>query len=275
MHNDNRIPRVGIIIPLRAKCNSRNWDETSFALKRTLDSIAWQTSREFDCILVGHEPPTFSVKTYEPHNVIFEAVVDRVANCFLNFHCARERQKAIDFDKNDKLLRGLRKLKSSGTYYSHYFALDADDLISRSFVEYVLSSSMNHGGVLQVGYAWDTVSDKIWLRKDLDRVCGSTSVLTNKQIPELIEDTAWFRTAHSNMRRFFCDEVGDDYEPILEPLVCYVHHEDNSSFRYVNMRHNFFIRCLHQVKRSLIRVRRRGTFQKNFPSVDGGLRRDT
>ncbi len=51
--------KIGIVIPLKSKSVSKNWDVTSSNLLRTVKSIEMQACPDFRSVVVGHDIPDF------------------------------------------------------------------------------------------------------------------------------------------------------------------------------------------------------------------------
>lgn len=235
--------RLAIVIPLRAQVNCADWNGTCAALRRTLQSLIRQTSQQFDCMVVGHEPVDFTIKDTETANIFFATLTDNEPQTYLQSKSREHKQKVIDADKNGKILHGIELLRKRCLTYSHWFALDADDLVSKELVKVILAKNPKNGALLSGGYIWNTTIDKIRKKSNLERICGSTSILANKHIPTADSDlpqTPWFRYSHMNLVEFFSNELKSEYSRIRTPLICYVHHTDNSSDHH----------CIEQKRRS-------------------------
>lgn len=235
--------RLAIVIPLRAQVNCVDWNGTCAALRRTLRSLTRQTCQQFDCMVVGHELVDFTIKDTETANIFFATLTDNEPQTYLQSKSREHKQKAIDADKNRKILHGIELLRERCSTYSHWFALDADDLASKELVKDVLATNPTNGAVLSGGYIWNTTTDKIRKKSNIERICGSTSILSNKHIPTTDSDlpqTPWFRYSHMNLAEFFSNELKSEYLRIRTPLICYVHHTDNSSDHH----------CIEQKQRS-------------------------
>ncbi len=129
---------LGIVIPLKAEVNSRNWAVTSDALRLTLEAIAGQTSKNHCCTVVGHTKPELEWEHFGEKNIRFDRVRNFEAVPFLSWS-AHDRQQAITKDKNTKILQGVTSLTNQATKISHWFALDADDIIANDFVSSILT----------------------------------------------------------------------------------------------------------------------------------------
>ena len=147
---------IGIVIPLKAKAVSKNWDMVCKNLKRTVTSILAQSSTEFSAIVVGHDKPDFLEEIRDS--------IDLKGSCyFLPFNDfppptlyqndIETNQLRYESDRCNKILKGIMHLsKNSSPAISHWFALDADDLLSNVFVETLPLYEGSDAIVLDNGY---------------------------------------------------------------------------------------------------------------------------
>ena len=132
MKNTNQ-KNLAVVIPLKSQKVAKNWAATSRALSATLRSLRRQTSNAFVAVVVGHECPVISEqKGWSFHSLEIE--IPELA-------AGGDYGKRDDFDrildKNRKIARGVQLLWGSSP--THWFYLDADDVLDVGFVERVLS----------------------------------------------------------------------------------------------------------------------------------------
>lgn len=262
--------RLAIVIPLRAKVNSIDWEKTSETLQRTLKSIIAQTSNKYSCIVVGHDDPEFETGSYNDAGVEFHKITEPEPICFMDFEGQREKQKAIDADKNMKLRIGISLFLNSTVAFSHWFALDADDLIAKDFVEVSLAYEIKHGAILSRGYQYNINANTVQLRNNFHTYCGSSSILADCHVSPYKDDTSkipWFSYSHMNIEQFFLREVHNPCTILKEPIVCYVKHEDNSSRHHCNhTRKRIFRNLLSKIKTSYETSQASSFFREQFLS---------
>ena len=262
--------RLAIVIPLGAKVNSVDWEKTSEALQLTLKSVIAQTSNKYRCIVVGHDDPAFAIESYNDYGVEFHRITEPEPICFMNFEGQREKQKAINADKNMKLRIGIGLLLDSKVKFSHWFALDADDLIAKDFVEVSLAHEIKYGAILSRGYQYNINVNTVRLRNNFHTYCGSSSILADCLVSPNKDDTSkipWFSYSHMNIEQFFLREIQKPCVLLKKPSVCYVRHEDNSSRHHCNhTRKPIFRNVLSKIKTSYETSKASSFFRKQFLS---------
>lgn len=222
---------LGIVIPLKSKKNANDWAQVSESLARTVKSVVGQKCNLWRCAIVGHEAPGCELDLSA--NVSFHNVNDLEAICFDGWD-PKERQQAITTDKNTKLYQAVMHLQGKGI--THWFALDADDLLRDDFVEHALSLNSSVGGVIRNGYILDFRTNTLVPKRNIFEACGSTSVLTeNSMSPKTdgMMGVPWTRYSHLKMPTYYSKELGKTCSWIDEPVVCYVtQHGENASVDY-------------------------------------------
>ncbi|MCC9601448.1 hypothetical protein LOC67_12905 [Stieleria sp. JC731] len=219
------------MIPLKSRKVSRDWEGVCGSLAATLRSVAGQACRDFRCAVVGHEDPE-CVAEADP-NIIFHSVQGLDVPDYSGWKPS-DRQRAITKDKNTKIFEGVKLLEGKGI--SHWFALDADDLLRNDFVGNVLDRNLKYGAILQSGYMLDRASGKICPKRNFYEACGSSCVLSSRVVfskGKTMDAIPWCRYSHLKIGQFFEKELNVQCEWIYDPLVCYVvGHGDNSSADY-------------------------------------------
>ena len=104
--------KLGIVIPLKAKSASRNWEATTTALHRTLYSVRQQSQASYEAIVIGHDRPQF-MDEFKPH-ITFAATTNpaptlTTASEFSNNNNNNNNNR-YTFDKNFKILLGMQTL---------------------------------------------------------------------------------------------------------------------------------------------------------------------
>lgn len=202
----------GIVVPLKSKMISKDWDVTSESLKNTVSSVLNQTDRNFKLYIAGHEKPDFLEDCLDDridfHKVGFEPPNKADPNY--------SPQDLIN-DKRLKILSALKKSENNG--HDYYFQLDSDDLIRFDFIESVkkyFSSGNTQALVLKGGYLYYKDCDRLVPTNELDVLCGSCVVARSNSfgIPSevslsLIEDVPWTKFEHVNIHKFFRGNGGD------------------------------------------------------------------
>ncbi|QDG35635.1 hypothetical protein FJN13_12880 [Alteromonas mediterranea] len=212
---------VGIVIPLKSKKISRDWQVTCQSLHATLRSIENQTNRSFTAIVVGHEKPDFLAHDFP--NIMFESIdippPDRTSKDFTH-------QKLVE-DKNLKILQGLISLKKTNVF-DYWYQLDADDLIRYDFVESLSSLTEESGVLINGGLIFYSAQNRYIYTKELSVHCGSTSVISNSIISvppdikdDLVSNVPWLSISHKNMLNFFIENHNTNFVIQNLPVVAY------------------------------------------------------
>ncbi|QDV43245.1 hypothetical protein Enr13x_31000 [Stieleria neptunia] len=223
-------PQLAIVIPLKSKRVARNWDVTCQALRRTIGSLSNQSIDRFSAIVVGHEPPELPERRFWRFHSLEISIPELAAGGDYG------RRNDFDriLDKNRKIARGVQLLSSKTP--SHWFYLDADDVLDSAFVETVLKIE-SPGCIVDGGYQIDANNRRAIPNSNLSEICGSTCVLTSDVMefpaslePDEITRIPWCRYPHSRMDEFFSHELGRPFQRLRQPLVGYVTgHGDNCS----------------------------------------------
>ena len=174
---------IGIVIPLKAKIVSKDWDIVCNNLKQTVTSILTQSSTKFSAVVVGHDKPDF-----------LEAVRDGIdlnGTCYflpfddfpppvLDQHDTEGNQLKYESDRCNKILKGIMYLsKNSSPAISHWFALDADDLLRNTFVEILQLYEGADAIILDNGYFLFNSTGIVNEENSFSAYCGSSAILAD------------------------------------------------------------------------------------------------
>lgn len=215
--------KLGIVIPLKSKVISRNWDVTVAALVETLNSIVNQTNDNYCVAVVGHDIPA-ELRQQFP-NFEFVTVDWDAPNRELPGFSHRD----MLIDKGLKIVRGFQTLRDQNVDY--WFQLDSDDLLRQDFIEQAQAIKGTGGGVVLGGYFVYKEIDRVITTDEMVIYSGSTFLLAAKHvdIPEhtdLVEEdmkcSPWGRYPHMTIDQFFTDEVKEEFVSLREPILGYV-----------------------------------------------------
>lgn len=248
--------KVGIVIPLKAKVVSKSWHVTTDNLKLTLNSINNQSSNLFECVVVGHDYPSCIDD--------FESVNDKIR--FFKYETfspprvgddESKNQLNYEFDRCNKILEGIIFLKKLYPDITHWFSLDADDLLHRNFVEFMQASSDADAIIIDYGYVYFKDSGVINHEDEFSAYCGSSALISDKliDVPDSIDETS-YRTipfgsfSHVNMRKRLQDLGHNVYLP-RERVVMYVRNngENISNAAYSNTLYKKFKKFVKMIVR--------------------------
>lgn len=140
-----------------------------------------------------------------------------------------------------KVLKGFIHLKKHHSYITHWFALDADDLLHKDFVQTMESKPDFDAYLIENGYFYFERSRVFNKTNEFYIYCGSSSVIADKffPLPDKV-DSENYRcmpfgaTSHVHMKDFFVSEKIKFTIP-EKPLLVYVRENgDNISDGYVD-----------------------------------------
>lgn len=219
---------VGIVIPLKSRKVSRDWDATCRTLKATLLSVLNQSSNDYRIVVVGHDIPGFLHDLKRGGSPIFHSFLELETPEVHDRHDLKDKMKLLDRDKNMKVAKGIALLRSYYSDINFWYPLDSDDLVHRDLVKLILDSTITHGRVINNGYFWYKDINRIISAGNLSAYCGSTLILADRHIPEYseIDDNTlntipFCNTPHMHYLKFLTETLGEA-EPILkESLLTY------------------------------------------------------
>jgi hypothetical protein len=220
---------LGIIIPLKSKKVSENWQITSDLLYQTILSILGQTSYEYKIIVVGHEKPELPIEYPFIECPLPLPIWDYVQDPITHY-------KQIDYilDKTRKISLGLQYFSSDKVDY--YYVLDADDILHKTLVSYIHQINSPNGYILKLGYEYYINKKKILLRNDIEKRCGSTTILHKSlvSIPKSLQDSdvwshPWGQISHGDMEKYFHEKKRSLYHIHFPFLLYTLNHGQNAS----------------------------------------------
>ena len=227
-----------------------NWQHTCVMLNMTLTSALAQTDPRFKIIIAGHEKP--ELKIMQDKRIHFIQSHKRMTN--------NNDGKKRDKDHKTDLI--LKKHCEEGAGY--FMPLDADDLIHRDLVKYILSDNNKLGYSIRHGYALD------WQNRSLapipgawdatfDNVCGSSAIFYlqfgdffNNDCPSKYKKPSYFWASHG-----YWSVVAQEWGRPLSNIpflacIYVVNHSQNLSFNmqrtYVRQKNIIENIQKHQVK---------------------------
>lgn len=192
--------RIGIVIPLKSKKVAKNWDTTTKNLQATVDSVLAQSSENFHAVVVGHDCPEFlKADSYQNSRCQFLQYSDfepPVAG-----EVEAENQLRYEFDRCTKILRGIMHLRNQHPSITHWFALDADDLIRNNFVKALEKYEESDAIILDYGYIFFKNTGIINKENEFSAYCGSSSIVSDKvfSLPDRVDEKSFRYTPFGNI----------------------------------------------------------------------------
>ena len=167
----------GFAIALRSKGTTNDWDRIVSLLGATINSVLNQESPDFKVVVGCHEVPE-SLAGIDPR-IAFESVASPVPIYHDEFVADKQRKREA----------ATLALFQQGCRY--IMPLDADDLVSKRLVGFVLQNPVEFGYVANRGYEYSLVRDAFSLCPALSRICGSCAVFHWRE--EDLPTVAWER----------------------------------------------------------------------------------
>jgi hypothetical protein len=155
--------KFAFLIPLRNPAIAKNWQVCVDLCFATLRSAAQQTAsvNDFQVIMVCRDFP----------DVKLGSNVKILRGSFPNPEPTWEAQH---YDKYTKIRFGLDYLSDYAPLY--IMKLDADDLVSKRLVSYVLADDNKHGYYVENGYHWISGQNFLKPKSNFHAGCGSSNI---------------------------------------------------------------------------------------------------
>ncbi|MBD2201179.1 hypothetical protein H6G33_01000 [Calothrix sp. FACHB-1219] len=228
---------LGIIIPLKSKQVSKSWETVSNLLACTLQSIQNQSYQDYHAVVIGHDRPDLSA--FGDHLIDFLFSEFEIPPLKKGGSYSRYSDFDRILDKYRKIALGYQFLKSRDITY--FMVLDADDLIHQDLTRYIFENYNSNGFILKNGYQYFRKNQKVVNRTDLDKICGSTTIIHANHIPEIdiVNDQSlklipWCFLCHSQMESYFSSK-GTPLKNVDFPSLMYVYqHNENCSNEFVS-----------------------------------------
>lgn len=226
---------VGFVIPLKSKKVTSDWAVTCRLLDQTLNSLALQTCKDFRAVVVGHEKPNLSNTAWQ----IAEYITSPFDLPIIKGNYKYYKDFNRISDKYHKIVTGIQFFRRENL--SYLMVLDADDLIHKDLVDYVLKEKDPNGYIIKKGYQYYMKSKRLIYKQNLDKICGSTTIIHVDlvEFPEMVNNESisslqstsipWGHLAHSEMEAYF-QQNNKPLRIIPLPGVVYVmQHGQNAS----------------------------------------------
>ena len=230
--------KLGIVIPLKSKQVSKDWRITCANLQSTVRSIGCQTDQDFESVVVGHDCPEFLKDSgLKTRFVAFDEFPPPVRG-----DDESENQMKFEVDRCSKILKGIIYLSSQCPEISHWFALDADDLIRRDFVEVLKSYGEFDSAILNNGYFYFKNTGIVNRESEFSAYCGSSAIIPDRFFSlssEIKKDSfrkmPFGQVSHVHMEKYLIEKGGRFIVP-NENIVMYVRDngENISNAAYCN-----------------------------------------
>lgn len=173
---------LALVVPLKSKRNSDNWEMVSQLCIRSLKSICSQDDEGFVVALVCNEVPDLSDLTTKEREKI-----DVLQLPFLHRESYRksgtEVIKLDSYFENDKALKLRHGFEHVTTRYaaSYLMSVDADDCVSSKLAGYVRTNKGAAGWYANSGYVYPEGGKIIFhKRKNFQQLCGTSIIIATE-----------------------------------------------------------------------------------------------
>jgi hypothetical protein len=233
--------KIGIVIPLKAKIISKNWDEVCINVTNTVNSVLNQTDAYFRIAVIGHDCPDSLKGLRHSEQEVFRSFTELEPPCVVKSDETSITQMKYEVDRCSKILKGIIELKKDDDEITHWFALDADDLIHNTFVSNLAQKPDYDAFLIEKGYFYFKAWGLFNATSEFYIYCGSSAVISDKYfcLPSKIDDKS-FRdipfgdVSHVHMKKYLTNNNINYYIP-KEKLLTYVRDNgDNISDDYIN-----------------------------------------
>ncbi len=238
---------IGIAIPLKAKAVSKNWDIVERNLYQTLLSLKNQSVQRFHAVVVGHDCPSFlSAGCFEGNSNITFLKFDEQQPPLIT---ADESSNQIKFenDRCGKIYKGYLHLVEHEI--SHFFPLDADDLVSKEFIKHIFEHAKNSSVLIERGYVLYKNKNIINEIDNFSTFCGSSFIASIEMLKAEGADSGldnflFKQVGHVKMRDFLESTSANFFVP-EERLALYVRDNGENISRHGKMK------LLRRIKRTI------------------------
>ena len=189
--------KVLFAIPLKAKNRSTDWSDTLASLKKTVNSIKQQSVQEYEIYIATNDPDEI------------ETVFGSEVFCIkADFDLPAHKWNRPSADKHKKRTLIASEIKKSFSEDCYIMFLDADDLVHRNLVKYVLENSARGVSyVIDHGYSMDVGTGSISELYPFTKFCGSCFIgyYRNDELPSGITTSSvsdQFSMDHPFIKKF-------------------------------------------------------------------------
>lgn len=238
--------KIGILIPLKARKVAQNWAVVETALYRVLRSINNQTSNDFECVVIGHdEPQSYNICDVSSNTTFVK--FDEFEPPRQDKFSGMQLQLKYEFDRCSKIAKGIKHLENNNI--THWFALDADDLLHENFVKTISKLESSDAIVIDNGYFYFENKKIINKNNNFSLYCGSSCIIKSHvtAIPTKIDEKAYRQmfygaVSHMDVKDYFLSHNLSYIVP-EERLIMYI--RDNGE----NISNFYFTDWLPRVKK--------------------------
>jgi hypothetical protein len=237
------------ITSIRARSVSSDWRLVSELFERTAESVYNQSDENFRLIVVCHDKPMLS-SAFDERLEFIEAKFPEPPNHTINSASAyqlwRQRSTALPAecdwcdetvgrpanynflvrDKVCKLFLAMERARELNA--SAVMPIDADDLVHRDLVSFVINAPPSDGWYIEKGWSYSYGNHFIQKEDRFNLICGTCNILYKSYFSfpdnrerESRSDKLWFSEGHTEFVRGF-SEIGAKISPIPFRAAIYI-----------------------------------------------------
>ncbi|NQY35786.1 MAG: hypothetical protein HRT37_12615 [Alteromonadaceae bacterium] len=242
---DQVLMKIGIVIPLKAKSISKNWPEVCANVKNTVDSVLSQTNNSFRLAVIGHDCPEQLKGLKHSGDDVFTSFDELQPPSVVKSDEVSTNQMKYEVDRCSKILKGIMVLKKNDADITHWFALDADDLLHNTFVFNLLQKPDYDAFLIENGYFYFKHWGIFNVTYEFYKYCGSSAVIADKffNLPSKIDESSFRQIPFGNishvlMGEYFTTNNINFYVPKPKLLMYVRDNGDNISNDYIDNYYN-------------------------------------
>ena len=208
-------------ICLKPKKRSENWNLVLANLQKTLYSIKRSTNQNYHIL----------ISTYDPDDLTNVIDTNKTKLITPNFDPPSSvREADMDKTKNRRLIGSYIGSIEKEPFYVMF--LDADDLVHKNLVDFVLSDNNHRGYIISEGYVLDIFERELRRKNEFNMICGSCYIgyFYPEEMPESTDDTECYFSEHRGHRNNV--EIATKYQrkpdSIPFPSVVYIKGHEES-----------------------------------------------
>ncbi|TGC08023.1 hypothetical protein [Methanolobus halotolerans] len=208
-------------ISLKPKVNSVNWEDVLSNLENTLKSISNSSNQNYHILIATRDPDDLTLLIDTSKTTLITPDFDSPTSI---------HERDVDKIKTRRLIGS--HLKKVAIKPSYVMFLDADDLIHKELVDFVLSDDNRRGYTIFEGYVLDVVDGELRRKDEFNTICGSCYIgyFYPEEMPESPYDMECYFSKHRGHRKHVevATQNGRKPDSIPFPSVVYIKGHDES-----------------------------------------------
>ncbi|KXS41975.1 MAG: galactosyltransferase [Methanolobus sp. T82-4] len=208
-------------ISLKPKVNSVNWEIVLSNLENTLKSIDNSSNNSYHILIATRDPDDLSLLVDSSKTTLVIPDFDPPTSI---------HDRDVDKIKTRRLIGSHLKKIAKKPFYVMF--LDADDLVHKELVDFVLSDDNCRGYTIFEGYVLDAANGELRRKDEFNTICGSCYVgyFHPEEMPESPYDMECYFSEHRGHRKHveIATQKGRQPDLVPFPSVIYIKGHDES-----------------------------------------------